>query len=98
MEIRSRPFLKQGDVSNWLTSQAFDLKYARSAEAEALLNEAAEALSDETFDVVRAKELDTRLRGLLSDVDPFWIRWRFVAERKGWIKTPDPEANGALDR
>ena len=98
VEIRSRPFLKQGDVSNWLTSQAFDLKYARSAEAEALLNEAAEALSDETFDVVRAKELDTRLRGLLSDVDPFWIRWRFVAERKGWIKTPDPEANGALDR
>ena len=90
VEIRSRPFLKRGDVSNWLTSQAFDLKYARSAEAEALLSRAAEALSDEAFGAAEAKKLDAQLRDTLSDVDPFWIRWRFVAERKGWIKNAVP--------
>lgn len=32
--LRQRPFISQGDVSSWLTSQAFDLASARPLEAE----------------------------------------------------------------
>ena len=54
------------------------------------MSRAAEALSDEAFGAAEAKKLDAQLRDTLSDVDPFWIRWRFVAERKGWIKNAVP--------
>ena len=37
VEFVKRPFIKLGDFSNWLTSPAFDLKSARSEEAEELV-------------------------------------------------------------
>lgn len=85
VELTKRPFVRMGDVSNWLMSEAFNLASARSLEAERVLQEAAEALSEEGFDAQRAREVDTRLREVLGDIDPFWIRWRYVAEKKGWF-------------
>ena len=83
--LRNRPFVRQGDASRWLTSEAFDLESAGSREAEAVLVRAAKALSDEAFDQRAAIKLDGELRKVLSDTDPFWMRWRFVAEKKGWL-------------
>lgn len=37
VEFVKRPFIKLGDFSNWLTGPAFDLKSARSEEAEELV-------------------------------------------------------------
>jgi hypothetical protein len=85
VELIKRPFVRRGDVSNWLTSEAFDLTSARSIEAEEVLKEAAIALSDDFFDAQKARKLDAQLRGVLGDTDPFWMRWRFVAEKKGWL-------------
>ncbi|MBF0101463.1 MAG: AAA family ATPase [Desulfobacterales bacterium] len=85
VELNKRSFVRLGDVSNWLTSEAFDLKSARSIEAEKVLKDAAIALSDETFNANMAKILDAQLRELLGETDPFWMRWRFVAEKKGWL-------------
>ena len=85
IELTRRPFVRRGDVSNWLTSEAFDLPSARSLEAEKTLKDAAIALGDETFDVRKARQLDAELRQVLGDTDPFWMRWRFVAEKKGWL-------------
>ena len=39
IELQQRTFVRKGDVSNWLTSEAFDLSSGRSLEAEILLNE-----------------------------------------------------------
>jgi hypothetical protein len=83
--LRNRPFVRQGDASRWLTSEAFDLKSAGSKEAEKVLSRAVKALSDEAFDQQAAKKLDIELRKVLSETDPFWMRWRFVAEKKGWL-------------
>ena len=44
-----------------------------------------QALSKESFGPEEAQKLDQQLRGVLSETDPFWIRWRFVAEKKGWL-------------
>ncbi|MBM7865676.1 AAA family ATPase [Heliobacterium gestii] len=86
VQIEKKDWVRQGDASSWLVSDAFDLGSARSVEAEEALNEAAEALKDETFDHKKAQALDQKLRTLLSDTDPFWIRWRFVGEKRGWIR------------
>jgi predicted ATPase len=83
--LNSRPFIRRGDVRAWLTSEAFDLKSGYSIETEKVLEEAALALSDAGFSMENAKILDVRLRQVLSDTDPFWMRWRFVAEKKGWL-------------
>lgn len=83
--LTHRQFVRQGDIRAWLTSDAFDMKSGYSLEAEKVLEDAALALSDEKFSACDAKALDQRLREVLSDIDPFWMRWRFVAEKKGWL-------------
>lgn len=84
--LTKRPFIRMGNVSNWLTSKAFDLKQGYSKEAEQVLEAASLALSDEAFNPDAARRLDQQLRSVLSETDPFWIRWRFVAKKKGWMQ------------
>jgi len=86
VEFKKRPFVRLGDVSRWLISEAFDLGCARSLEAEEVLQEAAEILSEKVIDHDRATALDVQLRRLLGDTDPFWIRWRYVGEKQGWLQ------------
>jgi len=98
VEFKEREFIRQGDVSNWLMSSAFDLKYARSQEAEILLEEASIAMSNESFNSKKAKTLQAKLAGVLGDTDPFWIRWRYVGETKGWWARRSPNRNSARKR
>lgn len=81
--LRRREFYPRGDVSNWLTSEAFDLKAARSQEAEAALEAARELLrrvDPPTEEEVLRVDAELR-RAALSDIDPFWVRWgSFVEE------------------
>lgn len=83
--IEKRPFFRQGDASRWLMSDAFDLPSARSLDAELALNEAATVLSATSIDVQQARAIDSKLRGLLGDTDPFWIRWQYIGEKQGWL-------------
>ncbi|HEX7602419.1 MAG TPA: AAA family ATPase, partial [Polyangiaceae bacterium] len=85
VEVKRPVFRRRGDVGAWLTSEVFDLKSARSAPAEAAIDDATKALSDPTFDAARAQKIDASLRAVLGDTDPFWIRWRFVGEQRGWL-------------
>ncbi|MGJ7462110.1 AAA family ATPase [Halomonas sp. MA07-2] len=86
VKLTRREFVRLGDASRWLTSEAFDLPSARSEEAEQALNDASEALKREDLSKNEALALDARLREVLGDTDPFWMRWRFVAEKKGWLE------------
>lgn len=83
--LHQRTFIRHGDASRWLTSEAFDLGSARSLEAEKTLEQAARILSEEVIDAALAKALDAKLRTLLGDTDPFWIRWRYVGEKQGGL-------------
>lgn len=84
--ITQRDFIRQGSANNWLTSEAFDLKSTYSIEAEEVLEQASRILSQENVTIAQAKSIDKKLRTVLSETDPFWMRWRFVAEQKGWLK------------
>lgn len=82
--LTKREWVRHGEASGWLMSEAFDMHSARSLEAEKVLEEAALAMSDPNFSKPRARTLHAKLAAVLSDTDPFWIRWRYVGEKKGW--------------
>jgi hypothetical protein len=76
VELKRRDFVRHGEVSNWLTSEAFDLASARSEEAERVLTRARALLARESPPTPEAvRVLDAELRGVLTDIDPFWVRW-----------------------
>lgn len=82
VELRRRPFVRRGDVSNWLTSEAFDLKEARSHEAENAIEHARALLRSKRPTLAQAHAIDAELRKAgLPDIDPFWIRWSAFVDR-----------------
>ena len=84
VSLENRDFLKYGDVSSWLTSSAFDLGKATSVELENTLKEFESACTENSMTAEKARSFKKRLSKLLDEADPFWIRWRYIAEKKGW--------------
>lgn len=74
---------KRGDVSNWLTSDIFDLSFARSKPAEDALKDAIKALRSPNISVDEVRAIQDRLRAVLGDTEAFWARWLDFAEKKG---------------
>jgi len=67
--------VRRGDVSNWLTSEAFDLKEPRSLEAEEAITKALSLVKTPAPSRKQIDEVDLLLRNALGDVDRFWLRW-----------------------
>jgi uncharacterized protein YihD (DUF1040 family) len=83
--LKEKKFEKYGEIQNWLTSEAFDMDTGYSTETERVLKKATAAMKEESFSAMEAKTLDAELKKVLSPTDPFWIRWRFIAAKKGWL-------------
>ncbi len=82
VQLQKRDFVRRGEVSNWLTSEAFDLKEPRSLEAEEALVEALGLLRTTPKPPIEEFEkVDKRLRGVLGDIDGFWVRWSYHMEQ-----------------
>lgn len=87
--LREQPWTKQGDVVNWLVSDAFGLKQGRSLEAEKAI-EAAEAWMRDDHSALPAglktkQSIHAELLRTLAGHDDFWPRW---------IVTVKPEKSG----
>jgi hypothetical protein len=94
--LTRRPYVRHGEVGNWLVSEAFDLKEPRSLEGEQAVDAAqalmqAKALPTEA--AVKAAVEALRRAGL-PDIDTFWVRWRYFRDQvleptsKAPTKTP----------
>ncbi|MBI4863796.1 MAG: AAA family ATPase [Candidatus Riflebacteria bacterium] len=84
VSLQRRDYVRHGDVSNWLTSNAFGLKCARSKEAEAAIEDARALLRETSPSLPRAREIDEALRKAgLPDIDPFWVRWSAFLKELG---------------
>jgi hypothetical protein len=76
--LRKRPFVRHGEVGNWLVSEAFDLKEPRSLEGEQAIARAQSVLDAAAPTLKAIKEADLGLRKAgLPDIDPFWVQWGF---------------------
>lgn len=85
--LQSLEFCRYGDVSGWLTSEVFNLAYAKALPAEQAILDA-----QKLKEKVRAKEVVTpeeinevtlRLKKHLSFDDRYWPRWIVFAEQHG---------------
>lgn len=84
------PYSRKGDVNAWLSSEVFNLKEPSSVAAEealerarAFLREVASQQGPLTVEQqATLQRIDLELRGSLSDVDSFWIRWSHFREQR----------------
>jgi len=86
LSARKIPWAKQGDAVNWLVSDVFGLKQARSREAEQAI-EAAEAymrgdLKDLPKNLQECDAIHSELKRVLAGHDPFWPRWIVTTEKE----------------
>jgi len=84
VRVEDIEWAKQGDAVNWLVSDAFGLRQARSKEAERAI-EAAEAWMREDFsslpaDLATREAIHEELQRVLAGHDEFWPRWIVSAE------------------
>jgi len=81
--LRKRPFVRHGEVGNWLVSEAFDLKEPRSRESEEAILRATSLLDAPSPSEKDVAAADEQLhRAGLPDIDPFWVRWEFFREQR----------------
>ncbi len=81
--LTKRRFDRQGDIANWLTSEAFDLLAARSVEAEIAIEKAKALLRRrEPPTPAEVSAVDRELRKVLSGIDDFWVGW------SAWVREP----------
>ncbi len=83
--LTRREFELHGEVSNWLTSEAFDLSSARSLESEQLLKEASDLLEKPDVNSSEIEAMTERLATGLSPKDSFLFRWRAVCKKRGLL-------------
>lgn len=83
--VESGGWAKQGDVLNWLVSEFFGLRQARSRDAERVIEAAEAFMSGERDKLPRGlrteKAIHQELLRLLPGHDPFWPRWIVSMER-----------------
>jgi hypothetical protein len=70
--INTQCFMRHGRVDNWFISETFQLKQARSMEAE-------KAISD----AILLQKNDKPDKKEISEFDTFWPRWTFFAQQHG---------------
>ena len=76
-------FIKYGQINSWLTSPIFNLGMARSNEAEETINEAIKLQSQNNPNQKEVQAIHHKLLQVLSQEDPFWPRWIFLADKMG---------------
>lgn len=92
--LRKRPYVRHGDVGNWLTSEAFDLKEPRSLEGETAVRAAIELMNQPNPSGGEIAKADEALRAAgIPDIDRFWVRWGYFVEQRQ--ARPNPQTADA---
>ncbi len=74
--LRKREYFRRGEIGNWLTSPAFDLKEPRgSIEAEDAIQAALALVRQRAPKKQDVDQVDELLQASLGDTDRFWVRW-----------------------
>jgi predicted ATPase len=76
---------KRGGAAAWLRSEAFDLPSDENIQANAILEKASKAFTNPKLSKKKFLELDSELRQTLGETHPFWVRWGFLGQQKGWL-------------
>lgn len=84
--LTKREFEMHGEVSNWLTSKAFDLPSGRSIESEKIIQEASALLDKQEISGDEIQAMYKKLIKALSPKDNYLFRWRGICKKRGLLK------------
>lgn len=76
-------FIRYGSIDAWLTSEVFDLRHARSIEAETAIERAKVLQKQKNPKREDVKAVSEDLIRTLASADEFWPRWLYFAEQHG---------------
>ena len=84
VDLNVVPWAPQGDAQNWLVSDVFGLRQARSVEAERAIDAAQAFMRGDAHqnpkDLREPSQIHEELQRVLAGHDPFWPRWIVTAE------------------
>lgn len=84
--LEELPWTRYGDAVGWLTSEVFDMRQARSPEAERAITAAYDFMAERhdqlPDDLKTGDAIHSELQRVLAQQDPFWPRWLFQRERR----------------
>ncbi|MDR1922819.1 MAG: ATP-binding protein [Planctomycetaceae bacterium] len=83
IEISEEAFQVHGQIGSWLVSPIFELKHARSKEAELAIEKAKSLQLQDSPKTIEVASVHAELLRCLSETDSFWPRWIFFAEKNG---------------
>ena len=81
--LKELSFMRYGPIDSWLMSDVFELKHARSLEAELAIEDAKSLQLQERPPRQEIQVVSDRLAQYLSAHDEFWPRWNYFAEEHG---------------
>ena len=83
VELETMDYIKFGQVDAWLTSSIFEMRHARSNEAEVAIEAAKNLQKQKNVDPTEVRRVTDSLIKYLAAHDQFWPRWVYFAERYG---------------
>jgi hypothetical protein len=85
VQLNQLPFIRQGRIDSWLTSEVFGLSQSRSIEGEQAIRSAKLLQEQDAPNSEEVKNISNKLRNTLSENDEFWPRWLFFARQHGTL-------------
>lgn len=79
--IEELDFIRYGQVNSWLTSPIFNMKHARSKDAEIAIEKAKNIQSSLNYDAEEIRHVHDMLTATLAADDPFWPRWIYFVDK-----------------
>ena len=83
IELTQLPFIRQGRIDSWLTSDVFGLGQPRSIEGEQAIQAAKQLQEEDNPNSEEVQKISDALRKYLAEDDEFWSRWLFFARQRG---------------
>ena len=83
IELLQLPFIRQGRIDAWLTSDVFGLGQPRSVEGEQAIQAAKKLQEEDNPNSENVQKVSDELRKYLAEDDEFWSRWLFFARQHG---------------
>jgi hypothetical protein len=83
VDITQLPFIRQGRIDAWLTSDVFGLGQPRSIEGEQAIQAAKKLQEEDSPNSEDVQKVSDALRKYLAEDDEFWSRWLFFARQHG---------------
>jgi len=81
--LKEPPFITYGTVDSWLRSDIFEMRHARSLEAEQAIEDAVNLQKEDDATHAQVQEVTQRLMKYLAQDDRFWPRWTYFAKQHG---------------